>query len=200
MDETLARGLPCGDRDRMGRLLAQLESRLLAVARRVVGDPDAAADVVQSAFEKVLLHCDQFRGGSRASTWVHRIVVNEALGWLRQTRRRALQSLEAAEWLLVFASPEDPEAGANREEARARIDQGLQRLSTADRALLAATALDGRSLEAVGEELGLSLAAVKSRAFRARRRLARNLVHGQGHRDPIPHTLEEAHALRVVAP
>ena len=176
MDETLARGLPCGDRDRMGRLLAQLESRLLVVARRVVGDSDAAADVVQSAFEKVLLHCEQFRGGSRASTWMHRIVVNEALNWLRQARCRAVRSLEASEWRLVLAAPDDPEAGAARDEARVRVDQALQRLGTADRTLLTATALDGRSLAAVAAELGLSLAAVKSRAFRARRRLARNLA------------------------
>ncbi|MEX2206462.1 MAG: RNA polymerase sigma factor, partial [Myxococcota bacterium] len=110
MDDPLTRGLPCGDRDGMGRIFARVESRLNTVARRIVGDSDAA-DVVQSAFEKVLRHCDQFRGGSRVSTWMHRIVVNEALSWLRQTRSRETRSIEASDWRLVLAGPDDPETG-----------------------------------------------------------------------------------------
>jgi RNA polymerase sigma-70 factor (ECF subfamily) len=161
----------------MGRVLLQLEARLIAVARRVVRDSDAAADIVQSAFEKILLHCDQFRGGSRASTWMHRIVVNEALSWLRKQKTGAAQSTEIAAWRVEFAAPpEDPESSAIRDESRARLEQALRNLSAEDRTLLSATALDGRSLAVVSIELGLSLAAVKSRAFRARRRLARDLA------------------------
>ncbi|MEX2206463.1 MAG: sigma-70 region 4 domain-containing protein, partial [Myxococcota bacterium] len=57
-----------------------------------------------------------------------------------------------------------------------RLERALQRLDAEDRTLLTATALDGRSLAAVSSELGLSLAAVKSRAFRARRRLSRGFA------------------------
>ena len=83
MDSPAPAALPCRDSTRMGRILSGIEPRL-TTARRLLRDPDAAADVVQSAFEKVLRYCEQFRDGARPSTGMHRIVVNEAFMWLRR--------------------------------------------------------------------------------------------------------------------
>ena len=81
--------LPLHDPVRMDALIRRLEPRLSAVALGVTRDPDAARDVVQNAFVKVLRHGDKFRGQARVSTWLHRIVTNEALMWRRsQSRRR----------------------------------------------------------------------------------------------------------------
>lgn len=59
------------------------------MTRRRVWSPEAAADVVQNAFEKGLRDCEVFRGQARPSTWVHRIVVNEAFMGLRRESRGA---------------------------------------------------------------------------------------------------------------
>ncbi len=83
MDSPAPAALPCRDSTRMGRILSGIEPRL-TTARRLLRDPDAAADVVQSAFEKVLRYCEQSRDGARPSTGMHRIVVNEAFMWLRR--------------------------------------------------------------------------------------------------------------------
>jgi len=156
----------------MGRILLGLEPRLTAVARRLLPDPDAAADVVQNAFEKVLRHCGEFRGRARPSTWIHRIVVNEAFQWLRRESRRSPERIDAEGWALLVAPEADPEQAAVAREDRDRLERALASLESRERLVLTAAALEGRTYATLGHELGLSSGAVKSRAFRARRRLA----------------------------
>lgn len=164
--------LPCGDVTRMGRVLLHLEPRLTAVARRLVRDPAAAEDVVQSAFERVLRYCKQFRGNAQPSTWMHRIVVNEAFMWLRRETRRAPTHIDPDDWEQMRSQAEDPEQATTAREERDRLEQALARLPAHDRGLLAESALEGRAYAALARERGLSTGAVKSRAFRARKRLA----------------------------
>lgn len=124
---TLPPTLPCGDPTRMGRLLAGLEPRLTAVARRLLRNPDAAADVVQNAFEKVLRRCEQYRGHAQPSTWMHRIVVNEALMWLRREKRHVPGQIDPADWELAFADDTDPESLASRREDQQRLRLAFER-------------------------------------------------------------------------
>lgn len=159
----------------MGDVLSGLEPKLTAVARRLVRNPDAAADVVQNAFEKVLRYCDQFRGNARPSTWVHRIVVNEALMWLRSQTRRARARIDSDDWKLVFSRGKDPEESVFAREEQDRLEQALARLPAEERTLLRASALEERAYDVLARELGVSPGAVKSRAFRARKRLAAEL-------------------------
>lgn len=172
--------LPCRDSARMGRVLLRLEPRLTAVARRLFHDPDTAADVVQNAFEKVLRHCDQFPGSTRPSTWMHRIVVNEALMWMRRETRRAATRIDPDDWGLVFPRSDGPEEAALASEEQNRLEQALARLPAQERSLLVESALEGRAYAALARELGLSAGAVRSRALRARRRLAAELEWARG--------------------
>lgn len=175
MEDSVVTTLPCGDPGRMGRLLMGLQPRLVAVARRMLRDSEAAADVVQNAIEKVLRHCERFRGRSKPSTWMHRIVVNEALMWMRTERRRGPGLVDPEDWRMVYGIEDGPELGAARREESSRVARAFEELSAEDRALLADTAFEGRPHEELARELGVSAAAVKARAFRARRRLARRL-------------------------
>ena len=166
--------LPLRDPERLGALLASLEPRLSAVALRFTRDPDAARDVVQNAFEKVLRHGEKFRGDARVSTWLHRIVSNEALMWLRTQRRQNETRLDCADDdlpIAVDAAPTPAEALERREQLN-RLWDGLCELSHEERDVVACCALGGQSYAEYGKRTGLHPTAVKSRAFRARRRLA----------------------------
>jgi RNA polymerase sigma factor (sigma-70 family) len=79
------------------------------------------------------------------------------------------------DWELHFAWAADPEQEVGRREERARLERALNGLTAEERQLLASSALEGRSYESLGRELGLSAGALKSRAFRARRRLGEKL-------------------------
>ena len=61
---------------------------VMAILLCVLGFVSYASYGPAAAFEKVIRYNDRFRGESRFSSWIHRIVVNEALMVLRDQRRR----------------------------------------------------------------------------------------------------------------
>jgi len=162
----------------MGEVLADLEPRLFATALRFTRDRDAARDVVQNAFEKVLRHSETFQGRARISTWVHRIVINEALMWLRSRRRRREEQPGAGPTRPILAIDDSPTAAEALEshEQLQRLRSCLRQLPDEERDVMRWCALSGQSYAEYGARRGVHPAAVKSRAFRARRRLARMLV------------------------
>jgi RNA polymerase sigma-70 factor (ECF subfamily) len=168
------RVLPLADRERLGKVLAELEPRLTAAALRVTRDPDGARDVVQSAFEKVIRHGARFEGKARVSTWVHRIAVNEALMWLRARRRRLEDRHGSGEVALERAADPrpGPEECALRRQQHGRLRRGLAQLPRPERELLLQCALGDVSYAEYADRTGAHPGAVKTRAYRARRRLA----------------------------
>lgn len=165
--------IPLGDRDALGQLFERHEPRLLAVAHRFTRDRDSARDIVQNAYLKVLRHGADFRGGAKIGTWMHRIVANEALMWLRSERRRRLRWITVEN--LEAMAPADPAPSvARRVDAKAeceRVMQALESLPERDRRIAEDCFVDGNSYADWGRANGVHPAAVKSRAFRARQRL-----------------------------
>ena len=162
------------DRETLGRLLFELEPRLVAVALRITRDRDAAGDVVQTAFEKALRKGRrQFRGDALLSTWMHRIVVNEALMWLRAERRRGERIQPTAQLDEIAAEAQDPAPDAqlaSRQDA-SRLRLALGELRPEEREVLVRCTMGEDSYRDFGHDHGLHPAAVKSRAFRARQGL-----------------------------
>jgi len=169
--------LPLGDPERMDALIRSLEPRLTAVALGVTKDPDAARDVLQNAFEKVLRHGEKFRGQARVSTWLHRIVTNEALMWRRKQSRRRESPLEDCDEAppAGTAPPRGPAEIAEWRQQVDRLRDALIRLPFAEHEVLRRCVLEDRSYAEFSRRAGVHPAAVKSRAFRARRRLAKIL-------------------------
>jgi len=168
--------LPLHDPQRLGALLKELRPRLAAVALRYTRDPDPAQDVVQNAFEKVMRHGDEFRGGSKPSTWIHRIVANEALMWLRAERRRNDRWITTGSWDQL-RHPDPRPTPAERAERASDVEQLRRALTTlrAEERAVVQGALGESSYREVGRRLGLQPNAVKGRAFRARRQLRKYL-------------------------
>jgi len=169
--------LPHDDPERLGALLADLEPRMTAVACRFTRDPDRARDVVQSAFEKVVRHGWRFQGNARVSTWIHRIVANEALMWLRSERRRSglqRESIEGDTETIVDPTPAAPDL-LDQKRRVSRLRQAIARLCREERDVIEHCTLAGLSYAEYAANAGVHPAAIKSRAFRARRHLARTL-------------------------
>src|SRR4029077_1267195 len=80
------RGAGIGDRAAWGELLARYQDRLYAVCLRMVGDRDAAADLTQDAFVKVIQGLDSWDGRSKLSTWMIRVTMNVCLSHLRSEK------------------------------------------------------------------------------------------------------------------
>ena len=101
-DGTLARRAAAGDRDAFVVLLERHYDRIYRIGARVLGDADEAADLAQDVCISLPARLSSFRGQSRFSTWLYRVVVNAARDTLRRTdaRRRGERSFAEMESLL----------------------------------------------------------------------------------------------------
>lgn len=150
---------------------------LYRTARSIVKDDNEAEDVLQEAYLLAYHNADKFRGESSLSTWLTRIVVNEALARLRKTRRRAevIQLVaepplddDAMESPMIDTQTEQPELAAVRAEARRLIEAKIDALPDAFRTVFVLRAIEEMSVEETAACLGIPEATVRTRFFRAR--------------------------------
>jgi RNA polymerase sigma-70 factor (ECF subfamily) len=177
-DEVLAARAAAGEDQAFEALVARYEGRVYRLARRLTSESDAP-DVLQEAFLAAYRGLSGFRGESRFSTWLYRIVTNTALMHRRARARRPAESLEG--FLPRFdeegrhaAEPADLEAASRADELLDRrllaekAQAGLDRLPELYRDAFVLRDLEELTTEEVGELLGLSAAAVRQRVHRAR--------------------------------
>jgi RNA polymerase sigma-70 factor (ECF subfamily) len=163
----------CKQPDRNGfeeafeELFSRYRERVHAIAFRITGSSVDALDVVQDSFALVFRKLHGFRGGSRFSTWLFRIVVNCSIDHRRADARRIL-SLEGAE---VGHEPlddsQDPGERAVVRELGDQVQSAISMLSPKLRVILALRYLEEMSYEELAATLDLSMGTVKSRLARA---------------------------------
>lgn len=180
LDETtlLAR-LRAGEEGAYEALVRAFGGRLLAVARRMLGNEEDARDAVQEAFLSAFRSLDRFEGEARLSTWLHRIVLNASLMRLRQQRRRPEVSLDdllprfledghAADPAQDWKLPLDALA---RRETRDLVRRSIESLPEVYRSVLLLRDVEELDTDETARLLGLSESAVKTRLHRARQAL-----------------------------
>ncbi|MEO8190567.1 MAG: sigma-70 family RNA polymerase sigma factor [Acidobacteriota bacterium] len=170
-----AAALASGDEAAWSRLLESQGPRLLAVARGLLRDEDAARDCLQTAFLHALRSLDRFEGRSSLATWLHRIVVNSALVTLRSRRRKPEESLDpllpvfdrTGYRVAVGPVARSPEDLASLGEVREIVHAAIDLLPDSYRTVVILRDLEGLSGEEVAELLETTPNAVKVRLHRA---------------------------------
>jgi RNA polymerase sigma-70 factor (ECF subfamily) len=181
--ELLAR-LRAGDDAAFEEVVRQNAARLLIVARRYLRSEEDAQDAVQDAFLSAFRSIGQFEGGSRLSTWLHRITVNAALMKLRTRRRKPEEPIDdllpgflgdghmtqaPVEW-----RPLSDELLA-RSETRTLVLRCIDGLPESYRHVLLLRDIEELDTEETAEVLGVSTNTVKTRLHRARQALRKLL-------------------------
>ncbi|MBQ6465148.1 MAG: sigma-70 family RNA polymerase sigma factor [Oscillospiraceae bacterium] len=176
-EETCIRQILNGDVNAFEGLVTAYEKNAYNLALRMLGDPQDAEDVTQEAFLKAYQSLSSFRLDSRFSVWLYRIVSNLCLDQLRRRQRRPEQSLtvenDEGEEAQQDVPDENfsPEALLERKLTREAVRRGLDALPDEQRQILLLRELEGMSYEEIGQALSLEPGTVKSRIFRARKRL-----------------------------
>lgn len=166
--------------------------RMLAVARRYLSCESECEDAVQDAFLSAFRALGSFKGDSRLSTWLHRIVVNACLMKLRTRSRR--HTVLAGDLLPAFdesghhVAPVEPWASdaGNRlgsKETRALVRAGIDRLPEPYRNVLLLRDIEEFDTAETARILRVSTAVVKTRLHRARQAL-RTLLTPHFEADP----------------
>ncbi len=171
-----------GDVNAFEHLMHAHEKTVYNIALRSLGSREDAEDVTQEAFLKAYRSLGSFRGDCKFSVWLYRIVSNLCLDQLRARKRRPTQSLTVEnddgeeDQLEIPDEHFSPEKLLDRKLTRQAVQRGLASLPDDSRQILLLREIRGMSYEEIGQTLGLEPGTVKSRIFRARKRLCTFLM------------------------
>lgn len=171
-----------GDADEYEKLVLEYQKNVYNLALRMTGDPEDAADMAQEAFIKAYNSLSGYRGDSKFSVWLYRIVSNVCLDFLRAKKRRQTVSLSVTDddgeesELDVADDSQSPETLFERSMTRDAVRRGLASLTPEYRQILILRELQGMSYDEIASVLGLESGTVKSRIFRARKKLCAFLL------------------------
>ena len=176
-DAELAARAGQGDAVAFEALMRRHNRTLFRTARAILRDDAEAEDALQEAYLQAYHALPGFRAEARFSTWMVRIVANEALARLRKETRRAqivpIQSADATPGLaeLVDDTPMNdkrPEPSAERAELRRLLEAQIDALPDAYRTVFMLRAVEELPVEEVATVLQIPEATVRTRFFRAR--------------------------------
>lgn len=180
-DTQLAHCVAKGDHAAFAWLMRRFNRPLFRTARSIVKDDAAAEDVVQESYLLAYRSIGGFRGDARLSTWLTRIVVNEAIARVRKDSRRARvivlngDTAGTAPGEAVHMDDTQDDGGANRPETQALraetrrlIERRIDALPQSFRTVFVLRSLEELSVEETAACLGIPEATVRTRYFRAR--------------------------------
>jgi RNA polymerase sigma-70 factor, ECF subfamily len=166
-DDALVARACRGDSEAFGALVANRLPDMLRLARSILRNEADARDATQEAFVSAWLNLPRLRDESRFSAWLNTVLANRCRDLLRQRGRVREITLEGADLQQADPAP----AALERTAVLAAFD----RLSIADRQILAMHHLLDQPLDQVAHRLGIPVGTAKSRLHTARNALDRAL-------------------------
>ena len=167
-----------GDPDAFAELVGRHQTRMWAIALRVMRNSDDAADALQDAYIAAFRRAGSFRGDAQVTTWMHRIVVNACLDRLRRMKVRAVEPLPDLDRSPRFGNA-GTEGAVVEQEQRREVAAAMATLNADQRAALVLVDMEGYSVEEAAGILGCAPGTVKSRCARGRAKLLPLLVEAR---------------------
>ena len=171
-----------GDMRAFETLVLDNQKNVYNLALKMLGSEEDAKDAAQETFLRAYRSLDSFHSDSRFSVWLYRTASNVCIDFLRRKKRRA-------EISMTFSNEEDgkseleipderfsPEAMLEKAERIRSLREGLQKLPEEYRRILTMREVGGMSYEELAQILELELGTVKSKLFRARKKLCSILL------------------------
>ena len=176
-DAEIVRRIALGDPEAFELLMRRYNQTLYRTARSILRDDAEAEDAVQEAYILAYRAIGAFRGEAKLSTWLIRIVVNEAIARSRKRSRRAQiielsgaqePDADLSEENMDEAAPEQPEHAAVRAQTRRLIEARIDALPEVFRTVFVLRALEELTVEETAASLDIPAATVRTRYFRAK--------------------------------
>jgi RNA polymerase sigma-70 factor, ECF subfamily len=151
------------------------------VIQRILGNEAESQDALQDALITLYRELPSFAGNSQFSTWAYRVCVNQALMHRRKRVRRREDAIEDLlprfqddghhmnqDTLLAWSEESEALVNVERDELKAKVRQGLDRLSDDQRAVFVLKDLEDWDTEDIARHLGITKDLVRQRLHRAR--------------------------------
>lgn len=182
-DAELAVRIAAGEHAAFEALMRRHNRALFRTARAILRDDAEAEDALQEAYLQAYRAIGTYRAEAKLSTWLARIVANEALMRVRKRARRAeIVPMQAGVTeTQINEIPDDnmnetPERSAQRTEMRRLLEAQIDALPDDYRVVFVLRAVQELSVEETAEALGIPQATVRTRLFRARSLLREGLA------------------------
>ena len=175
-DDMLLESIADGNRTAMHILYCRHNVRVYRFILRIVRDATAAEDLVSQVFLDVWRTAGQFQGRSQVSTWLLSIARFKALTAMRQRR---FEDIDQEDVRQIPDDCDTPETSLDRSDTSAILRACVQKLSPAHREIINLVYYHEKSVEEVGQIIGIPQSTVKTRMFYARKQLA-DLLKGAG--------------------
>jgi RNA polymerase sigma-70 factor (ECF subfamily) len=180
-DDRLVEMAQAGDDESFSELTRRHRTSCTKLALSILRDRQDAEDEVQNAMWKAFEHLGQFHRDAKFSTWLNRIVVNQCLMRLRQSRRAKfvyMDDTKVGDDALTLELPDtrkSQEKELGQSEVAAILNKEISRIPPLLRNAFLLRDIQQLSMPDVAAELGISVAAAKSRLLRARLELRQRM-------------------------
>ncbi len=174
-----------GELAAFGPLVTKYQDRIFNVILRMCGNRDDAEELSQETFVKAFENLDRFRRDSRFYTWMFRIAVNLTISRRRRGGRVKFRSLDTTAGdndesyrprdLLPDENQPDPSEAAAKKDEHRRVMEALAELDDEFRAVVVLRDIEGMTYDQIADALKIPSGTVKSRLYRARCLLQREL-------------------------
>ena len=173
-DQQLVARVQKGDTRAFDLLVLKYQHKIFGLISRYVHDADEVQDVAQEAFIKAYRALPKFRGDSAFYTWLYRIAINTAKNYLVSRSRRPpgsdvdVADAEYYEGGGALRDIQTPESALFGAELKAVVERAISDLPDDLRTAVTLREFDGLSYEDVAEIMDCPVGTVRSRIFRAR--------------------------------
>ncbi len=180
-DQQLVERVQKGDKRAFDLLVLKYQHKILAIISRYIRDSFEVNDVAQEAFIKAYRALPNFRGESQFYTWMYRIAINTAKNHLVSRGRRPPSSdvdVADAEYYSGSDALKDvdtPENNFFRDELQGVVNDAIRELPEDLRTAVTLRELEGMSYEEIAEVMACPVGTVRSRIFRAREAIDRQV-------------------------
>ncbi|MDP4669307.1 MAG: RNA polymerase sigma factor RpoE [Burkholderiaceae bacterium] len=184
-DQVLVERVQAGDKKAFDLLVSKYHQRVIRLISRLVRNPAEVEDIAQEAFIKAYRSIGQFRGDSAFYTWLYRIAVNSAKNALMASNRRPIpmsdlmksdENEEGEAWPVESAIDfQTPEALLASRQVAQTVDAAIESLAEDLRTAIMLREIEGLTYEEIAEAMNCPIGTVRSRIFRARETIAKQL-------------------------
>lgn len=164
-----------GDPGAFSHLVRQYKNQVAALAYKMVGDYDEAADIMQNVFVKVNQNIWRYDENKRFYTWLYRITVNASIDYMRKHHRHQHESIDNVREK-ADDKYEAPDTAYERNRIREFIDEAAMSLNEKQRHAFMLRDMDGCNIDDVADIMDMPEATVRWYLHRARAKIKKELL------------------------